>query len=120
MTLPRWGPPMLLAARLVAATYGLFLLLFALDVFIPGRPAGAVAVEFVIHAAPTALLFFCLGVSWRAPRLAGLLVLGCALFFALLFQTYRSVFLFTVFTGTLLCSGVLFLLEDRRARRRTA
>ena len=118
MSAHRFGPPLLLSARLLTIAYGLFVLLFALDVFIPGRPVGAVIIEFIIHAAPTFALFFCLAISWRSPRLAGILVLACALFFTLLFQTYRNWFLFLVFSGTLLVSGALLLLHARSASER--
>jgi hypothetical protein len=114
MSSHRFGTPLLLAARLLAISYGLFVLFFALDVFIPGRPVGAIAIEFIIHAAPSFLLFFCIAISWRSPRLAGILVLACALYFALLFQTYRSWIFFLIFTGIPLISGGLFLSQSRR------
>ncbi|MBI5831510.1 MAG: hypothetical protein HZB16_04260 [Armatimonadetes bacterium] len=53
--------------RVLALAYTLFLALFALDVFEPGKPAGQVLTALVMHLLPNALVLLVLALAWRRP-----------------------------------------------------
>ncbi len=66
--------------RILAILFACFLSLFALDVFVEGRPLGEMLLAFVIHLTPTWLVFLLLIFAWRRPWIgaAGFLVLAAA------------------------------------------
>ncbi len=67
-----------------------FLGVFALDVFEGPTTWLQKLTGFVIHLTPTWLLLLVLAVAWKKPQLGGLIGIGVALFFAVLFRVWLS------------------------------
>jgi hypothetical protein len=107
---------LVLVARGLAIAYALFLLTFSAEVFGAGRGVGVVLTELVIHAAPSILVGFVLAISWKSPRLAGILMISCAALFTVFFHTYRTVATLAILTGPLVVSAALFGIAARKRR----
>jgi hypothetical protein len=68
---------------MLGITLGLFLSVFALDAFSPGKPLGRASVDFVIHLAPSALVLAIVALSWRRAWIGGFAFLALAVAYAL-------------------------------------
>jgi len=65
-----WSP------RALCILFALFLSIFALDVFTPGKPVGRVALELLLHLVPTFLLLLLLALSWRRELVGAIVFFG--------------------------------------------
>ena len=63
----RWLP------RLLCIGAILFISMFALDAFEPGKPFGQQLLDFMMHLIPTYILLLLLWVAWKKPFLGGIL-----------------------------------------------
>lgn len=108
--LVRWLP------RGVAVLFGLFLSLFALDVFRPGVGLAQLAGEYLVHLLPTFLVFGVMGAAWRREwvGVAGFPALG-VLYLALFWgRVHPSAYL--LIAGPLFLLGALYLVPCLRGR----
>jgi hypothetical protein len=96
-----WSP------RILGIAVSLFLSLFALDAFEPGRPLANALPDLLIHLAPAAAVLALVALSWHRPWLGGvafiLLALGYALTVRLRFDWMVAI------SGPLMTVGLLFL-----------
>lgn len=90
------------------------LLALSLDVFDGSGPTMQQALAFVIHSLPALAVAFLLALSWRAPRLAGILFVVLAVLFTVFFNTYRSPFTFVAISLVPAVVGVCFLFATPR------
>jgi hypothetical protein len=102
----RWIP------RILGIAVSLFLGLFALDAFQPGRPLAATVTEFAIHLIPAAVVIALVAVSWWRAWLAGAAFVALAAAYALA-GGLRLDWIAAI-SGPLLTVGVLFLWSWRR------
>jgi len=63
----RWLP------RLLCIGAILFISMFALDAFEPGKPFGQQLLDFMMHLIPTYILLLLLWVAWKKPFIGGIL-----------------------------------------------
>jgi len=63
----RWLP------RLLCIGAILFVSMFALDAFEPGKPFGQQLLDFMMHLIPTSILLLLLWVAWKKPFVGGIL-----------------------------------------------
>lgn len=97
--------PRILSVMMIA-----FFLVLSLDVF---DGLGSISQEifaFAMHSIPAIAVAILLALSWKAPKLAGVLFLALAVFFTVFFSTYQSVFSFIVISLVPVIIGVCFLL----------
>ncbi len=86
---------------------GVFLALFALDAFAPGRPLARALTEFAIHLVPAGAILTIVALSWHRPWIGGVTFLLLAAAYAV---TVRSrLDWIVVVSGPLLTAGLLFL-----------
>ena len=96
-----WSP------RILGIALSLFLSLFALDAFAPGKPLARASADLAIHLAPAAVVLTIVVLSWHRPWLGGVA-------FVLLAFAYAATVRFRLdwvvaISGPLLMVGVLFL-----------
>ena len=89
--------------RGLAVALGLFLAVFAFDVFQDGAAAGTTALALLIHLIPTFVVLAVLAVAWTRERAGAFLYLVLALF-SLWFFRVSSV-------GQAITAGPLFVLS---------
>ncbi len=61
------------SARILAIAFTIFIGLFALDVFEPGKPLGEIPLALAIHLIPTYLVLIFLWIAWKRPQIGGVL-----------------------------------------------
>ena len=96
--------PRILSVMMIA-----FFLVLSLDVF---NGLGSISQEilaFAMHSIPAIAVAILLALSWKAPKLAGVLFLALAVFFTVFFSTYQSVSSFIVISLVPVIIGVCFL-----------
>jgi hypothetical protein len=89
--------------RGLAVALGLFLAVFALDVFEEGAGLGRTAAALLIHLVPTALILAILAVAWSHERAGAFLYLILALFSLWFFRASP--------VGQVITAGPLFVLS---------
>lgn len=104
------------APRLLGIAFGVFLGLFALDAFEPGKPLGRALIDFTIHLAPALVVFGILAVAWRQDRVGALAFLFLAAAYAV-WVGFRLDWVLAI-SGPLLLTAVLFMLSAGRAPAR--
>ena len=95
-----WSP------RILGIAVGVFLSLFALDAFAPGRPLAQASADFAMHLLPAAVVLAIVALSWRRPWIGGMAFLLLAIAYAL--RVNRLDWILAI-SGPLLTVGVLFL-----------
>ena len=108
----------LLVPRIIMILFGLFLMLFALDVFEIDAPLGQQIIGFLISLIPGILALAVVAVGWRHPQWSGWAALALAVVFTVWFGTWRDVVAFAIVSLPLLLMGVLFLLWGAPGGRR--
>lgn len=98
--------------RILAIVFIVFLALFALDVFIPGKTLDYYFVALFMHLIPNFFLAGILLVAWRHEKIGGGLFLLIAIFFTLFFRTYMMFANFLMISLPVLVIGGLFLLHS--------
>lgn len=102
-----WVPRILAGALIV-----LFLVL-SLDAFGGTDSFLQQVFVFAMQSLPACAVAVMLIVSWKAPRLAGLLFVVLAVFFTVFFNTYRSPVTFVTVSLVPIVIGACFLLAAR-------
>lgn len=105
-----------LLPRILALGYILFLSLFALDVFIPGKNLIYYAVALFMHLIPNILLTILLIIAWRKEVLGGVLFILAGILFFLYFR--NPILINTLLLGPIFIIGLLFLLHKKMARKK--
>lgn len=90
----------ILIAKIIAIIYILFISLFAFD-----TPLG---IGFLIHLFPTIIFLGTLIVTWKKPKIAGILFFLEGLGTILVFNTYRDLFVFLAVSIVPVLIGILF------------
>jgi hypothetical protein len=103
------GKLMLWSPRILGILVALFLGLFALDVFEPGKRFGEVLPGFLIHITPSVVLLLIVAVSWRWEWVGGIVFVALATFYAVTQSNHVDWIL--VIAGPLVFVGVLFFLS---------
>jgi hypothetical protein len=95
-----WSP------RILGIAVALFLSLFALDAFAPGRPLARASTDFAMHLVPAVLVLAIVALSWRRPWIGGAAFVLLAMGYAL--RVSRLDWILAI-SAPLLTVGVLFL-----------
>jgi hypothetical protein len=98
---------LLWSARTLGVAVSLFLSLFALDAFEPGKPLARALPDAAIHLVPASLVLAVVGLSWRRPWFGGVAFVVLAAAYALTVR-FRVDWILVI-SGPLLAVGVLFL-----------
>jgi hypothetical protein len=96
-----WSP------RILGIAVGLFLSLFALDAFGPGKPFAPALTDFVIHLVPAVAVLAIVALSWHRPWIGGVAFVMLALAYALMARS-RPDWIVAI-SGPLMIVGVLYL-----------
>lgn len=99
-----WSP------RALGILYILFIAIFALDVFVPGRSLADLLLALFMHLMPNYLLALILFIAWKKECLGGWLFLLLFIVFSVLFRNPAQTNL--IVFGPLLLIGSLFLLDN--------
>jgi hypothetical protein len=105
-TLLQWSP------RILGVGVALFLGLFALDAFEPGRPLARALIDFAMHLLPVAVVLAIVALAWRRPWLGGVSFVLLAVAYALTAR-FRVDWIVAI-SGPLLIVGVLYLWSGGR------
>lgn len=95
--------------RVVSIIFILFLTLFSLDVFEPGRSASQIALGLFIHNLPSLFLTVILIISWKHEIVGGITFILAGLLYILLLL-FSSAFEWFMLVWALLISGPAFLI----------
>ena len=101
------SPVLFWAPREFAIASGLFLSIFALDAFAPGRPLIEAFPELLLHLAPAAVVFTAVALAWRRDGVGALAFLALAVLYMVMASSRVDWIL--VIAGPLLVTGLLFL-----------
>jgi hypothetical protein len=109
---------LLWAPRVLGILTCLFLSLFALDAFSPGKTVSQNIGDFALHVWPIVALLGVVALSWRWEWVGGLVFSVLAVAYAYWARPHTS--WVAIISGPLLVVGVLFLLSWTRHRRARA
>ena len=113
----RWLP------RLLCIGAILFISMFALDAFEPGKPFGQQLLDFMMHLIPTSILLLLLWVAWKKPFIGGILfasigIVTSPFVYNLNYNRTHSVMMslsiILMITVPFIVVGVLFLVSHKR------
>jgi len=113
----RWLP------RLLCIGAILFISMFALDAFEPGKPFGQQLLDFMMHLIPTSILLLLLWVAWKKPFVGGILfaimgIVTSPLVYNMNYNRTHSVMtslsIILMITVPFIVVGVLFLVSHKR------
>jgi hypothetical protein len=111
------SPVLFWAPRVFAIASGLFLSMFALDAFAPGKPLVEALPEALLHLTPAALVFAVVALAWRRDGIGAFAFVSLALLYVVMARS--RVDWIVVIAGPLLVTGLLFLWNWSRTRRMT-
>ena len=95
------------SSRILGIALSLFLGLFALDAFEPGKPLGRALADFAIHLVPAALVLTIVAASWRREWIGGVAFVLLAVAYAVAVR-FRLEWTLAI-SGPLLTVGILSL-----------
>ena len=101
------GTWLIWAPRILGLAVAIFIGLFALDAFRPGRPLSEGITDFAIHLLPAIFLVIVVALAWRRPWLGGVLFLLLALAYAISVP-WRPDWILAI-AGPLMVVGLLFI-----------
>ena len=113
----RWLP------RLLCIGAILFVSMFALDAFEPGKPFGQQLLDFMMHLIPTSILLLLLWVAWKKPFVGGILfaimgIVTSPLVYNMNYNRTHSVMtslsIILMITVPFIVVGVLFLVSHKQ------
>lgn len=104
----RWAP------RLLCLVFAVFVGMFALDAFEPGRGFGENLIHFAIHLIPTYVILGLLIVGWRWPKVAGALFIVGGFWYSLRSGVRPHLSWIVVVSGPAWVTGALFLMSSAR------
>lgn len=105
---------LILAMKLLAIAYGLFLVLFSFDVFGEG-PIVEQILGFIIHSLPSILILAAIAVFWKKPWVMGCVLLAVALFLTIRFRLYEEAVRFATVGLTPFIAGLGLVIAGRKA-----
>ena len=94
------------APRVLAIASGLFLSVFALDAFAPGRPLTQALPDVLWHLAPAALVFTVVALAWRRDGVGAVGFVGLAVLYMVMARSRIDWII--VIAGPLLVTGLLY------------
>jgi len=97
--------------RILGVLLGLFVGLFALDVFNEGRGPWETALAFAIHLIPAAIVLGAVAVAWRWELAGGALFLALAVAYAVMTGGRQPWLAYALLSGLPALLGVLFLAD---------
>jgi hypothetical protein len=103
-----WSP------RILGILTCLFIGLFALDAFGPGKGLMQALLDFAVHLIPSLVLLVVVALSWRWPWVGGVVFTAGAAAYAYLAAGHPS--WIAIISGPLLTVGVLFFWSWRHQR----
>jgi chromate transport protein ChrA len=95
--------------RVLAGMLIVLFLALSLDAFNGSGSVMQQVLAFAMQSLPALAIAFLLALSWKAPRLAGILFVVLAVFFTVFFSTYRSPFTFVAISLMPVFVGACFL-----------
>jgi len=95
--------------RVLSIIFILFLSIFALDIFIPGKDLWYYAVGLFMHLIPNFILLGVLVLSWKKEHIGGIVFILAGLVFTFIFKTYELIPNFLIISFPLFLIGTLFL-----------
>ncbi len=116
----RWAP------RILAILFILFLAMFSLDVFEPGRGFWETAVALFMHNLPALFLAAVLVAAWRREIIGGIVFILAGLLYAAMiaakalqgnFEWYMLSWILTI-AGPAFLVGILFIVSWQQRKRR--
>jgi hypothetical protein len=107
-----WSP------RILGIAVSVFLSLFALDAFEPGKPLARALTDFAIHLVPAAVVLAIVALSWHRAWIGGLAFVLLAAAYAVSVG-FRLDWILAI-SGPLLTVGVLFLWSWRNHQQPNA
>lgn len=105
----------ILAMKLVAVAYGIFLMLFSFDVFGEGTIMEQM-LGFIIHSLPSILILAAIAVFWRKPWIMGSVLIAVALFLAIRFRLYEEAVSFATVCLPPFAAGLGLVIAGREMR----
>ena len=95
--------------RIGGILVSLFIGMFALDAFGPGKNFAQALPDFVIHLIPALVLLGVVGASFRWPWVGAITFIGLALIYAMMTMSRGRLDWMLTISGPLLVVGTLFL-----------
>lgn len=105
--------------RILGIIFILFLAVFALDVFIPGKSIDYYVPALFMHLIPNFILAAVLILAWKHEKIGGTLFILLALAFTIFFKTYTMFINFLMISFPVFLIGGLFLLHNYANKRRS-
>lgn len=102
--------------RILAGVMIVLFLLLSLDVFNESTPIDQQVFAFAMQSLPAWVVAVLLALSWKTPKVAGLLFIVLAIFFTVFFNTYRLPITFVIVSLVPIIVGVCFLLTPVKRR----
>jgi len=99
------------APRVLGIGAGLFLAIFALDVFSEGYRFGELLVALFMHLIPSLVIIIVVAIAWRWERLGGGLFILLGLLYVWWFRHPGQWITYLIISGPLFLTGGLFLLN---------
>ena len=106
-TILTWTPRVLLIA------FALFLVLFSFDVFEDGKSAGEIAIAFIMHNIPSAMLLLLVLVAWRREWIGALVCVLLAVAYVVWAWGQFPLSVYFVMAGPLVLIAVLYTVNWR-------
>ena len=105
------------SARILAIGVCVFLGVFALDAWEPGKPFSQALTDVLVHLLPAAVVLASIALSWHRPWIGGLAFVSLAVAYAVVAR-FRLDWVLAI-SGPLLAVGVLLLWSWRKNSRLT-
>jgi hypothetical protein len=105
-----WSP------RVLGVAGAVFIGLFALDAFSPGKPFTESLPDFLVHLMPALALLGLVLVSWHRPWIGGVAFVALAVAYVVVARNHLDWII--VISGPLVVAGILFLSSWHYQRRR--
>jgi hypothetical protein len=97
--------------RVLGIALGLFVGVFALDVFSEGRASGEALAGFLLHLIPAAIVLAAVAAAWRWELIGGAIFLGLAVAYVLVTGGRQPWSAYALLSGIPAVLGILFLLD---------
>ena len=102
------GRLLLWSPRILGILASVFIGMFALDAFSPGKSFFEALPDFLVHLTPAFVLLALVGASWRRAWIAGVAFIGLAVVYAVTMSKGRIDWMLVI-SGPLAIVGALYL-----------
>jgi hypothetical protein len=99
--------------RILGIIYILFLAIFALDVFIPGKTIGYYLIALFMHLIPNFVVLALLLFSWKYEKIGGIIFILLGVFSLFLIRTNGFFLNYVLISFPIFSIGILLLLHYR-------